>query len=78
MAEPLSDEERQFIEQALHCVDVDSAGHWPTVAGWLAVEVRRLRRIEAAARAYRAENDADEQLAGVDARALLDRALDGA
>lgn len=38
-----SEEEAQFVEEALRCVDKDQAGHWPTVAGWLACEVRRLR-----------------------------------
>lgn len=32
------------VAEALHCVDVDSKNcHWPTVAGVLAYEVRRLR-----------------------------------
>jgi hypothetical protein len=38
-------EEAQFVEEALAAVDAGSAGHWPTVAGYLADEVRRLREI---------------------------------
>lgn len=36
-------EDEQFVEEALACVDAGNAGHWPTVAGYLANEVRRLR-----------------------------------
>ena len=36
-------EDGELVAQALHCVDVDKADHWPTVAGILAAEVRRLR-----------------------------------
>lgn len=43
-AEP-TDEEQQFIDMALLAADSGSAGHWPTVAGYLADEVRRLRAI---------------------------------
>lgn len=50
-------EDEQFVEEALHCADIGQATHWPTAAGYLADEVRRLR----------AEN-ADLQLA---ARTLL-------
>ena len=38
-----TDEERGFVETALAAADSGSAGHWPTVAGYLADEVRRLR-----------------------------------
>lgn len=38
-----TDEERGFVEIALAAADSGSAGHWPTVAGYLADEVRRLR-----------------------------------
>jgi len=40
-----TDAEAELVEQALRCVDTDSAGHWPTAAGWLAYEVRRLRAL---------------------------------
>lgn len=36
-------EEVDHVLQALHAADSGSAGHWPTVAGVLADEVRRLR-----------------------------------
>lgn len=39
------DDDRELVEQALHAADGGSAGHWPTVAGILADEVRRLRTI---------------------------------
>lgn len=32
--------EAEFVEEALYCVDHGSAGHWPTVAGYLADQVR--------------------------------------
>jgi hypothetical protein len=39
-----TEEEQQLVEEALLCVAVDSeVAHWPTVAGYLAAEVRRLR-----------------------------------
>lgn len=40
------DTEAQYVEEALAAVDSGSAGHWPTVAGYLADEVRRLRTLE--------------------------------
>lgn len=40
---PMTEEERGFVELALQAVDAGDAGHWPTVAGYLADEVRRLR-----------------------------------
>ena len=36
-------EEERLVEEALHCADTGQAGHWPTAAGVLADEVRRLR-----------------------------------
>lgn len=45
LSEPEHAEEAEFVTTALRAVDADSAGHWPTVAGILADEVRRLRRI---------------------------------
>lgn len=41
--EPWTDEDAENVETALRAADADQAGHWPTVAGWLACEVRRLR-----------------------------------
>lgn len=38
-----TEEERGFVEIALAAVDAGNAGSWPTVAGYLADEVRRLR-----------------------------------
>lgn len=38
-------QDAQFVEEALHCADSGEAGHWPTVAGYLADEVRRLRGV---------------------------------
>lgn len=38
-----TDEERGFVETALAAADAGNAGHWPTVATYLAAEVRRLR-----------------------------------
>ena len=38
-----TEEELGFVEVALQAVDGGNAGHWPTVAGYLADEVRRLR-----------------------------------
>lgn len=38
-----SDEDKENVEQALRAADSGKAGHWPTVAGILADEVRRLR-----------------------------------
>jgi len=43
-----TDEEREFIDMALAAADAGNAGHWPTVAGYLADEVRRLRALDAA------------------------------
>jgi hypothetical protein len=42
-----SEEERGFVEIALAAADAGNAGHWPTVAGYLADEVRRLRALTA-------------------------------
>lgn len=36
-------EQAGFVAEALACADAGDAGHWPTVAGYLADEVRRLR-----------------------------------
>ena len=41
-ARPEIGAEDDFVGQALAAVDSDSAGSWPTVAGYLADEVRRL------------------------------------
>lgn len=43
-----TDEERGFVEQSLLAADSGNAGHWPTVATYLAAEVRRLRAIHPA------------------------------
>lgn len=43
-----TDEERGFVETALAAADAGNAGHWPTVATYLAAEVRRLRAGEGA------------------------------
>lgn len=40
-----SEEERGFVEDALAAADSGRAGHWPTVAAYLADEVRRLRAL---------------------------------
>lgn len=49
MTEPeWTDEERGFVETALAAADAGDAGHWPTVATYLAAEVRRLRASEGA------------------------------
>ena len=54
----LTAEEAEFVETALYAVDSGSAGHWPTVAGYLADEVRRLRaQVEAVDRLCRARDD---------------------
>lgn len=42
LADP-TDEDYRLIYQALDCADTGNAGHWPTAAGILADEVRRLR-----------------------------------
>ena len=42
-----TDEERGFVEMALAAADAGNAGHWPTVAAYLAAEVRRLRALVA-------------------------------
>lgn len=39
------DEERELVETALGAADAGNAGHWPTVAAYLAAEVRRLRAL---------------------------------
>lgn len=39
----LTEDEARDVAEALHCVEADGACHWPTVAGILAAEVRRLR-----------------------------------
>lgn len=43
-----TDEERGFVETALAAADAGNAGHWPTVAAYLAAEVRRLRALDGA------------------------------
>ena len=40
---PEDKEEIDLVEMVLHCVEVGSAGHWKTVAGILAEEVKELR-----------------------------------
>lgn len=45
-------EEQEFVEMALRCADTGTAGHWPTAAGYLADEVRRLRVELRAAKDY--------------------------
>lgn len=45
LSEPTDTETSEFVTTALRAVDADSAGHWPTVAGHLADEVRRLRQV---------------------------------
>lgn len=40
-------EELRFVDEALAAADSGSAGSWPTVAGYLADEVRRLRALHA-------------------------------
>lgn len=45
MSDLRTDEERGFVETALAAVDAGNAGSWPTVAGYLADEVRRLRAV---------------------------------
>jgi ABC-type transporter Mla subunit MlaD len=57
-----TDEEREFIDMALAAADAGNAGHWPTVAGHLADEVRRLRDLETALEHLAAEwqQSADE------------------
>lgn len=47
LTEPEHAEDAEFVTAALRAVDADSAGHWPTVAGILANEVRRLRTVVA-------------------------------
>ena len=39
--------EVENVEKALACADSGDAGHWPTAAGILADEVRRLRALHA-------------------------------
>lgn len=46
--EDWTEEERGFVEIALSAADSGNAGHWPTVATYLAAEVRRLRASEGA------------------------------
>jgi len=46
--EDWTEEERGFVEIALSAADSGNAGHWPTVATYLAAEVRRLRAGEGA------------------------------
>lgn len=31
-----------YVAEAMRCVETDNAGHWPTVAGYLAAEIKRL------------------------------------
>jgi len=45
-------EEEQMVEEALGAADAGHAGHWPTVAGILALEVRRLREVQNRVRGY--------------------------
>lgn len=53
-------EDRRLVAEALHCADTGSAGHWPTVAGILAAEVRDLR------------DELDECRRGYDAHPAMD------
>lgn len=43
-----SEEERRLVEEAMAAADSGQAGHWPTVAAYLADEVKRQRVIVAA------------------------------
>jgi len=70
-------EDERLIEEALHCADTGNATHWPTAAGYLADEVRRLRAIEDASRSLRAaalsgwDNNVDDAIVVLDS--LLSR-----
>jgi hypothetical protein len=45
-----TEEDARMVAEALHCAETGTAGHWPTAAGWLAVEIDRLRAENAALR----------------------------
>lgn len=55
-------EEQRLVEQALAAADDGDAGHWPTVAGILADEVRRLQGTTKVASAKNALDKAIDSL----------------
>lgn len=65
--ESWTQDDAEMVALALHTAETadpsldnpDQVGHWPTVAGWLAVEVRRLRALLAAVCPYCGKADCE-------------------
>ena len=43
----MTEDDERDVQTALHCAETGSATHWPTAAGVLADEVKRLRGLSA-------------------------------
>jgi hypothetical protein len=70
-----SEEEADLVETAMRAVEADSAGHWPTVASWLHVEVLRLRGL-LATRADPSRDSATSEAIQVQANSKLEQNLE--